>query len=178
MKQFIISFLTFLIIINASAINKTTIKNSSDSIIVLSNGITGIKFNFNKGNYSILNEIRKETVLENVHVEADMISFHDRDHLNRVTLNWHSNDTVDILGSGKYLEVWAKRNGVPDVMIRFTIYDNEPFIVLQNGIYNDQPNAVRLKNLVPLSDGELTISGISEVKNLLFSSLQHPRNFS
>ncbi|NVM02751.1 MAG: alpha-galactosidase [Candidatus Helarchaeota archaeon] len=134
--------------------------NEKNGILTIENEFITFQFDTNSGFMNFMDKKKQNHVISN---GLSSISYDSRDvdSLDEAEIKWEISDFEDENGKGKSLNLnFLSKIGKPQLKLIIKLFENKPFIFLQNSIINDLGRNIRIKSFSPIELRETSLSNI------------------
>ena len=132
----------------AAELPEITVK---ENLVTLHNQRVRFEFDLSSGTYRILNGSDQTPVISGARLTINDWSS-DRPGLKR---SWKQRPITGPWGKGLALDLSFSAQDAPELLFSFSLYENLDFITATAGIVNTGKEALRVREIHPLADGEL-----------------------
>ena len=161
----------------------TAVDVSSDSAQVsIENKLVRLSFSLNTGTYSVYNKAARFVALKDAMTVVQPGSI--KHHLLRfrfppLDYRWAAEPIQDEFGTGQRLTLTGSTSTgyVPDRILQFSIYDQQPQILIGWGIHNQLSMPVRIQEFWPMYAGQLFTGHEAQKLQILRSGSGGERNY-
>ncbi|MFX0138518.1 MAG: glycoside hydrolase family 36 protein [Candidatus Hodarchaeota archaeon] len=134
--------------------------NEKDGILTIENEYINVKFDTNSGFMNFMDIEKKKHVISN---GFSSISYDTKnvDTLDEAEIKWEKGEFEDKIGKGISLILnFISKIGKPQLKLIIKLFENKPFIFLQNTIINNLGRAIRIKSFSPIELKETSLSQV------------------
>jgi hypothetical protein len=121
------------------------------NVVTLKNDEVRLDFDLSTDTYEISKRAEPRPVISNASFRIDQWL----SKAERMDTSWSRRKVVDPLGQGLALDLNFRKEGAPELMLSFILYEQENFFSVQGGIKNTTDATVRVKNIHVLADALL-----------------------
>jgi len=122
-----------------------------DSVVSLGNNEVRLAFDLSRGSYTIYKQSDPRPVISEASLRINQWSSTTAG----LQASWSRRVVRDALGEGLALDLSFEKEGAPELLFSFVLYEGENFFSASAGVRNSTGDSLRVKEIYVLADAEI-----------------------